>query len=82
MNMKAHCAEPASQSNARGAQHAPQRAGAAYRAPVVASYNADTRRLHWYDGYQGADSQPESWTPPAGFGGESWQWLLIRPLAR
>ena len=35
MNMNAHCAEPASQSNARGAQNAPQsgvqRAPAAYR---------------------------------------------------
>ncbi len=42
MNMNARCAEPASQSNARGAQHAPQRAGSAYRAPVVATYDPDT----------------------------------------
>ena len=82
MDMDAHCAEPAAKSNARGAQHAPQRAGATYRAPVVATYNPDTRRLHWYDGYRDAYREPESWTPPAGFGGESWQWLLIRPLAR
>ena len=43
MDMDAHCAEPAAQSNARGAQHAPQRAGAAYRSPVVASYDPDSR---------------------------------------
>ena len=34
MNVNAHCTEPASQSDARGAQHAPSnRPGAAYRAP-------------------------------------------------
>jgi phospholipid/cholesterol/gamma-HCH transport system substrate-binding protein len=82
MNMKAHCAEPAAKSNARGAQHAPQRAGAAYRAPVVASYDPDSHRVHWYDGPHEAYREPTSWTPPAGYGGESWQWLLIRPLAR
>ena len=82
MNMEAHCAEPAAQSNARGAQHAPQRAGAAYRSPVVASYDANTKRVEWYDGPREAYREPQSWTPPAGYGGESWQWLLIRPLAR
>ena len=82
MNMKAHCAEPAAQSNARGAQHAPQRAGSAYRAPVVASYDTDTDRLNWLDRPGEAFQAPASWTPPAGYGGESWQWLLIRPLAR
>ena len=47
MNENARCTEPASQSNARGSQHAPQRAGAAYRAPVVASYDPDTGKLRW-----------------------------------
>jgi phospholipid/cholesterol/gamma-HCH transport system substrate-binding protein len=82
MNMKAHCAEPAAQSNARGAQHAPQRAGSAYRAPVVASYDTDTEKLNWLDRPGETFQEPPSWTPPAGYGGESWQWLLIRPLAR
>ena len=49
MNMDAHCAEPPTQSNARGAQNAPRRAPAAYRtapfAPVVASY--DDGKLRW-----------------------------------
>jgi phospholipid/cholesterol/gamma-HCH transport system substrate-binding protein len=82
MNMKAHCAEPAAQSNARGAQHAPQRAGSAYRAPVVASYDTATEKLNWLDRPGEAFEEPASWSPPAGYGGESWQWLLIRPLAR
>jgi phospholipid/cholesterol/gamma-HCH transport system substrate-binding protein len=82
MNMNARCAEPASQSNARGSQHAPGRAGAAYRAPVVASYDASTQGVDWFDGMGQAYREPASWAPPAGYGGESWQWLLIRPLAR
>ncbi len=47
MNENARCTEPAAQSNARGSQHAPQRAGAAYRAPVVASYDPDSGKLRW-----------------------------------
>ena len=82
MNTKAHCAEPPSQSNARGAQNAPSRAGAAYRAPVVASYDQDSERVRWFDGPGERYRAPQPWTPPAGYGGESWQWLLIRPLAR
>ena len=83
MNMKAHCAEPAAQTNARGAQHAPPpRAGAAYRAPVVASYDTATDKLDWFDRPGETFREPASWTPPAGYGGESWQWLMIRPLAR
>jgi phospholipid/cholesterol/gamma-HCH transport system substrate-binding protein len=83
MDMDAHCAEPAAQSNARGAQHAPQRAGAAYRSPVVASYDPATHRVDWLDGARDAYREPQTWAaPPAGYGGESWQWLLIRPLAR
>jgi phospholipid/cholesterol/gamma-HCH transport system substrate-binding protein len=82
MNMEARCTEPASKSNARGAQHAPQRAGSAYRAPVVASYDADAGKLDWLDRPGETYHEPQPWSPPAGYGGESWQWLLIRPLAR
>ncbi len=48
MNEDARCTEPASQSNARGGQHAPGRAAASYRAPVVGTYDRDTgpRALH------------------------------------
>jgi phospholipid/cholesterol/gamma-HCH transport system substrate-binding protein len=82
MDMDARCAEPAAQSNARGAQHAPQRAGAAYRAPVVATYDPASRSVDWNDRPGETYLEPESWAPPAGYGGQSWQWLLIRPLAR
>jgi phospholipid/cholesterol/gamma-HCH transport system substrate-binding protein len=82
MNENAHCAEPPSQSNARGAQNAPSRAGAAYRAPVVASYDPASEHVKWFDRPGQQYHEPLSWDPPAGYGGESWQWLLIRPLAR
>ena len=42
MDENARCTEPASQSNARGAQNAPRRAGPSYRAPVVGSYDRGT----------------------------------------
>jgi len=81
MNMKAHCAEPAAKSNARGAQHAPQRAGAAYRAPVVASYNPDTHRLHWGSKVPGGLSSPGTLAPRT-LGEESWKWLFLQPLMK
>jgi phospholipid/cholesterol/gamma-HCH transport system substrate-binding protein len=85
MNMNAHCAEPASQSNARGAQNAPQsgvrRAPAAYRgapfAPVVASY--DGTHLRWGPGVPRDLSSPGSLAPRT-LGGDSWKWLFLQPL--
>ena len=79
MNMEAHCAEPAAQSNARGAQHAPQRAGSAYRAPVVASYDPDSHRLHWGSKVPGGLSSPGTLAPRT-LGEESWKWLFLQPL--
>jgi phospholipid/cholesterol/gamma-HCH transport system substrate-binding protein len=73
----AHCSEPASQSNARGSQHAPNgRAGASYRAPV-ASYDAKTGTLDW------ADQTPKSNVVYDGgaadtFGADSGRWLLLQ----
>ena len=78
MNMSAHCAEPASQSNPRGAQHAP-RAGAAYRAPVVAMYDTTTRDLRWTDSVPRHLSSSGSLASRA-LGGDSWKWLLLQPL--
>ncbi len=79
MNMKAECNEPQSQSNARGGQHAP-RAGAAYRAPVVAAYDPETGKLRYTDRNP---SGSVSYTGGAAsvFGEESWKWLLLQPLA-
>jgi phospholipid/cholesterol/gamma-HCH transport system substrate-binding protein len=78
MNMNAHCAEPPSQSNARGAQNAP-RAGAAYRAPVVASYDPASGKLHWGPRVPRDLSSPGSFAPRT-LGGDSWKWLFLQPL--
>lgn len=76
MDTDAHCAEPASQSNARGAQNAP-RAGAAYRAPVIARYDRSTGTISYTD-------EPDAVTYTGGaaatFGADSWKWLLLQPL--
>lgn len=74
----AHCAEPASQSNARGAQHAPNgRTGVAYR-PPVASYDASTGRLTWTD-QQHRPEVVDAGGAQQVFGEDSWKWLLFQP---
>lgn len=79
MDMDAGCTEPQAQSNARGSQHAP-RAGAAYRAPVVAAYDRRTGKVTYTDT---SPSDAVSYTGGAAsvFGEESWKWLLLQPLA-
>jgi phospholipid/cholesterol/gamma-HCH transport system substrate-binding protein len=79
MDMDARCTEPQSQSNARGAQHAP-RAGAAYRSPVVAAYDPGAGTIQYTDA---SPSDSISYTGGAAsvFGEESWKWLLLQPLA-
>ena len=69
MNMNARCAEPAAKTNARGAQHAPQR--------VAATYDQETGELTW--GGDQASSPAGSLAPPA-LGEESWKWLYLQPL--
>lgn len=79
MNVRAHCAEPASQSDPRGAAHAPlNRPGAAYRAPV-ASYDPTTHRLTWGSAVPSRFADPGS-PAPASLGEETWKWLLLQPL--
>jgi phospholipid/cholesterol/gamma-HCH transport system substrate-binding protein len=79
MNTAAHCAEPGSQSNPRGAQHAPaDRPAAAYR-PPVASYDPTTGRLTWGSRVPGGLDSPGS-PAPASLGEESWKWLYLQPL--
>lgn len=78
-NTVAHCAEPASQSSARGAQHAPGPAPL-NRAPVVAKYDPQTGSL------RSADSDPMAGVVSSGdgartLGKNSWKWLLMAPLA-
>jgi phospholipid/cholesterol/gamma-HCH transport system substrate-binding protein len=69
MNMAAHCAEPATKTNPRGAQHAPQR--------VAATYDQETGELTW--GGDQASSPAGNQSPPA-LGEESWKWLYLQPL--
>ena len=89
MNMAAHCAEPPSKSNPRGAQNAPAagagRASAAYRtapfAPVVATYDGQVGGpgLQWGPGFPRDLSSPGSLSPRT-LGGDSWKWLWLQPL--
>jgi phospholipid/cholesterol/gamma-HCH transport system substrate-binding protein len=69
MNEDARCAEPASKTNPRGAQHAPQR--------VAATYDQETGELTWADeealGVEGS-------LAPRSLGEESWKWLYLQPL--
>ncbi len=84
MNMQARCAEPASQSNARGSQNAP-RAGADYRRAPVASYDPASGRLDWGPGSPRNLAPISSLTLPEGAalgGSESWKWLYLMPLSR
>jgi phospholipid/cholesterol/gamma-HCH transport system substrate-binding protein len=79
MNVNARCAEPASQSDPRGAQNAPSnRPGAAYRTPV-AWYDPTTHHLTWGSRVPSALDDPGS-SAPATLGEESWKWLFLQPL--
>jgi phospholipid/cholesterol/gamma-HCH transport system substrate-binding protein len=76
-NTAAHCAEPNTQSSARGAQHAPAPLN---RAPVVATYDAGTGKL------TPAEEDPMANVVSSGAGAralgkDSWKWLLMAPLA-
>ena len=80
MNTDARCTEPAGQSNARGAQNTPRRAGPSYRAPVVGSYDRDTGRLRYTSANPSGDI---TYTGGAArlMGEDSWKWLLMQPLS-
>jgi phospholipid/cholesterol/gamma-HCH transport system substrate-binding protein len=79
MNFAAHCAEPGSQSDARGAAHAPaNRPGADYRAPV-ASYDPATQHVTWGSRVPRGLDDPGS-PAPATLGEEQWKWLYLQPL--
>jgi phospholipid/cholesterol/gamma-HCH transport system substrate-binding protein len=85
MNEAARCTEPASQSNARGGQHAP-RAGASYAppaagpsAPPVAAYDPGTGELVWGEA-EAARLESRGSVAPRTLGEESWKWLYLQPL--
>jgi phospholipid/cholesterol/gamma-HCH transport system substrate-binding protein len=77
MKVDARCEEPATVTNARGAQNIPPRAPADYDAPVVASYDPTTEQLTWGD-EQTLESAGS--VPPRSLGKESWKWLYLQPL--
>lgn len=80
MNTGVRCTEPASKSNARGAQNTPRRAGPSYRAPVVGTYDRASGKLSYTDTNPDGDV---TYTGGAArlMGEESWKWLLVQPLS-
>lgn len=78
MNMEARCTEPPTQSNARGGQNAPNRAGALTGPPVVATYDSKTGQVTWGETYVA----PAPRLAPVGYGEDSWKWLLVSPLTQ
>jgi phospholipid/cholesterol/gamma-HCH transport system substrate-binding protein len=86
MNVDARCDEPATESNARGAQNAPRRAPASYAEaaaqPVVASYDPATGKLTWGDpsATDAAALSSTGTVAPPSLGEESWKWLFLQPL--
>jgi phospholipid/cholesterol/gamma-HCH transport system substrate-binding protein len=81
MNEDARCAEPSSQSNARGGQNAPRnRPGATYRAPVVGAYDRASGEVTYTD-RSPSDDVTYTGGANAMFGEDSWKWLLLQPLA-
>ncbi|MBC9733063.1 MCE family protein [Nocardioides marmotae] len=79
MNEDARCTEPATLSNARGAQNLDKPAGAAYRAPVIASYDEETGKVTWGDRAASAP-RTASTVAPSTLGKDSWKWLYLAPL--
>ncbi len=77
MNTNAGCTEPASKSNARGAAHAPRRAGVTDREPV-ASFDPRTGSVTW--GASAAQLAGVGRPAPRALGEESWKWLYLEPL--
>ncbi|MGZ4475156.1 MAG: MCE family protein [Nocardioides sp.] len=81
MATNAHCAEPQSATDPRGAAWAPRgRAGAAYRAPVVGTYDASTGKVDYTD-HSPSDSVTYTGGAASIMGEESWKWLLLQPLS-
>ncbi|HXH79201.1 MlaD family protein [Nocardioides sp.] len=78
MNVDARCTEPASKSNARGAQHAPPRPAATYGDPVAA-YDPTTGKMIWGE-KEAAALQSVGSVAPRTLGEESWKWLYLQPL--
>lgn len=68
-NTNAHCSEPITEGNVRGAQNAPR---------AVASYNETTHRVTW--GTPAPSSARPGTPAPAALGADNWKWLYLEPL--
>ncbi len=81
MNEQARCAEPATESNPRGAQHAPRAATgfAASGQDPIASFDPATGRLRWGSEVPAA-MRSTGTLAPSTLGKESWKWLFLQPL--
>ena len=81
MDMTAHCAEPASTTDARGAQNAP-RVGADYRPGTgtpVATYDLGTGKTTWTDQSSKANVVYDGGAAQL-YGEDSWKSLLLQPV--
>jgi phospholipid/cholesterol/gamma-HCH transport system substrate-binding protein len=79
MNTAAHCAEPITQSNPRGAQNLDRAAPAASTgdAPAVAAYDPRTGSLRWGDPRAERSASAGSVASPSA-GKDAWQWIYAR----
>ena len=77
MDVNAKCTEPASKTNARGAQNAP-RTGAAYRTPV-ATYDLGTGTTTWNDQASASNVAYDGGAARL-YGEDSWKSLLLQPV--
>jgi phospholipid/cholesterol/gamma-HCH transport system substrate-binding protein len=75
LNVIAHCEEPQTLSNARGAQHAPNY----NRASLVGAYDPATGRLQATSRVPGGDVVSVGGGAEV-FGEDAWKWLLLGPL--
>jgi len=78
MNEQAHCSEPPTVSNPRGAQNAPHRV-APGQATDVGTYDQRTGTFTYADEKPATDVTYTGGAD-ASFGKESWKWLLLQPL--
>ncbi|MFL6174022.1 MAG: MCE family protein [Marmoricola sp.] len=78
MDEDAKCTEPASKTNARGAQNAP-RAATDLDSPV-ATYDLSTGKVLWTDQTPGANVVYDGGAAQL-FGGDSWSSLLLQPVS-
>jgi phospholipid/cholesterol/gamma-HCH transport system substrate-binding protein len=81
MDEDAHCAEPATKSNTRGAQNAP-RTGTAYgdaSRPPLATYDLSTGETTWNDQDPAANVVYDGGAAQL-YGEDSWKSLLLQPV--